>query len=415
MTNKRRVVITGLGCVTALSETVDGLFEALCQGKSGISNIESFDIAKFTTRFGGEIKNFNVNDYIDHREGKRMDRFTQFAVASAIQAVKDSGIDFTKEDVTRAGSIVGTGIGGIMEIEHQHKRLLKGGPNKVSPFCVPRLMGNAASGNIAIQFGLQGPNFCVVSACASGSHAIGEAYHNIEDGRSDIMVTGGSEAALSPVGLASFCALRSLSTKNDTPTIASRPFDVDRDGFVLSEGAGIVILEEYEHAKKRGAKIYAELLGYGATDDGCHITAPLEDGGGAARAMEVAIADAGVNKDQVDYINAHGTSTQLNDIAESNAIRKVFGEQAYNIPVSSVKSCLGHLLGAVGAVELLVGCKVIEKSIIPPTANLDNIDPACDLKMDFVPRIAREKDVKVLASNSLGFGGHNACLVIGKV
>ncbi len=415
MTNKRRVVITGLGCITALSETADGLFEALCEGKSGISKIESFDITEFAAQFGGEIKNFNVNNYVDHREGKRMDRFTQFAVASAIQAVKDSGLDFSKEDVTRAGSIVGTGIGGIMEIEHQHKRLLKGGPKKVSPFCVPRLMGNAASGNIAIQFGLQGPNFCVVSACASGSHAIGEAYCNIKAGRCDVMVTGGSEAALSPVGLASFCALKSLSTQNDTPTIASRPFDVDRDGFVLSEGAGIVVLEEYEHAQKRGARIYAELLGYGATDDGCHITAPLEDGSGAARAIELAIAEAGVNKDQIDYINAHGTSTRLNDIAESKAIRKVFGEQAYNIPVSSVKSCLGHLLGAIGAVELLVGCKVIEKSIIPPTANLDNVDPQCDSKMDFVPLVAREKDVKILASNSLGFGGHNACLVIGKV
>ena len=415
MTNKRRVVITGLGCITSLSETVDGLFDALCKGKSGISNIESFDVTEFPTRFGGEIKNFEVNNYIDHREGKRMDRFTQFAVASAVQAVKDSGLDFHKEDLTRSGVIVGSGIGGIMEIEHQHKRLLSGGPKKVSPFCVPRLMGNAASGNIAILYGLQGPNFCVVSACASGSHAIGEAFCNVKYGRSDVMITGGSEAALSPVGLASFCALKSLSTKNDTPAIASRPFDVDRDGFILSEGAGVIVIEEYEHAKKRGAKIYAELLGYGATDDGCHITAPLEDGSGAARAMELAIAEAGINKDQVDYINAHGTSTQLNDIAESKAIRSVFGEQAYNIPVSSVKSCLGHLLGAVGAVELLVCCKVIEKSIIPPTANLDKVDPECDLKMDFVPLVAREKDVKIIASNSLGFGGHNACLLIGKV
>ncbi|HPS55472.1 MAG TPA: beta-ketoacyl-ACP synthase II [Sedimentisphaerales bacterium] len=416
MTNKkRRVVITGLGCVTALSETADGLFEALCAGKSGISHIESFDVTDFSTQIGGEIKNFDVDNYVDHREGKRMDRFTQFAVASSVQAVKDSGLDFSKEDRTRAGCIVGSGIGGIMEIESQHKRLLSGGPKKVSPFCVPRLMANAASGNIAIQFGLQGPNFCVVSACATGSHAIGEAYWNIKTDRSDVMITGGSEAALSPVGLASFCALKSLSTKNDSPTTASRPFDIDRDGFILSEGAGVIVIEEYEHARKRGARIYAELLGYGATDDGSHITAPLDDGSGAARAMELAIAEAGINKDQVDYINAHGTSTQLNDIAESLAIRKVFGEQAYNVPVSSIKSCLGHLLGAIGAVELLVGCKVIEKSIIPPTANLDHVDPQCDLKMDFVPLVAREKEVKVLASNSLGFGGHNACLVIGKI
>ncbi len=411
--SKRRVVITGLGCITALAETTDGLFTALCEGKSGVSAIESFDVSAFPVRFGGEIKNFDATKYIEQRDSKRMDRFTQFAVAGAVQAVDDSRLDFSKEDVTRIGVIVGTGIGGISEIEQQHIRLLDKGPKKVSPFCVPKLMGNAACGNIAIRYGLQGPNICVVSACASGTHSIGEAYCNISAGMSDVMITGGSEAALTPVGLASFCAARSLSTRNDDPPAASRPFDKDRDGFVLSEGAAIIVLEEESHAKKRGANIYAEILGYAATDDGYHITAPLPGGAGAAKAMK--LAATGVRIDKVDYINAHGTATELNDIAESEAIRAVFGEKAYNIPVSSTKSCLGHLLGAAGAVELLICCKVITNSVIPPTINLDNQDERCDLKMDFVPKKAREAKVNVALSNSLGFGGHNACLIIGKV
>jgi 3-oxoacyl-[acyl-carrier-protein] synthase II len=414
--NNRRVVITGLGCITALAESVDELFSALCEGKSGISAIESFDASAYPVRFGGEIKNFDVNRYIDQRESKRMDRFAQFAVAASIQAVKDSGLDLSKEDLSRCGAIVGTGIGGIQEIEEQHRRLLEKGPNKVSPFCVPRLMSNAGSGNIAIQFGLRGPNFCVTSACASGNHSIGEAFCNIAIGRSDIMITGGSEAAVSPVGLASFCAARSLSTRNDNPQIASRPFDKDRDGFVLSEGAGILVLEELQHAKKRNARIYAEVLGYGATDDGYHITAPLPDGAGAASAMKQALIDAGISDvSKVSYINAHGTGTDLNDIAESAAIRTVFGKQAYKIPVSSTKSSLGHLLGASGAVELIICAKVINESIIPPTINLDNQDERCDLNMDFVPLKARQVKVNIAMSNSFGFGGHNACIVIGKV
>ncbi len=413
--SKRRVVITGLGCVTALAESAEGLFTALCEGKSGVSLIESFDVSAYPVKFGGEIKSFDVTKYIDQRESKRMDRFTQFAVAAAIQAVNDSGLDFTKEDVFRAGVIVGTGIGGINEIEEQHIRLLDKGVRQVSPFTVPRLMANAASGNIAIFYGLKGPNFAVVSACAAGSHAIGEAFCNILADRSDIMVTGGSEAALTPIGLASFCAARSLSTRNGNPTVASRPFDKDRDGFVLSEGAGIIVLEEYEHAKKRGANIYAELLGYSATDDGYHITAPLPEGDGAAKTMELALIDAGVEKEKVDYINAHGTATELNDIAESTAIRTVFGTYAYRLPVSSTKSCLGHSLGAAGALELLVCAKVINESVIPPTINLENQDERCDLKMDFVPLEAREREVNIAMSNSLGFGGHNACVVVGKI
>lgn len=411
---RRRVVITGSGCVTALGESVDQLFTSLCEGKSGISNIESFDTSQYPVRFGGEIKNFDVTKYVDQREGRRMDRFAQFAIAAATQAVNDSGLDFSKENIFRAGVIVGTGIGGIKEIEDQHIRLLEKGVRQVSPFTVPKLMANAASGNIAIRYGLKGPNFSISSACASANHAIGEAFCNIVAGRSDIMITGGAEAALSPVGLASFCAARSLSTRNDNPAAASRPFDKDRDGFVLSEGAGILILEEESRAKKRGANIYAELLGYGATDDGYHITAPLPDGAGAASAMELALADAGIEKEKIDYINAHGTSTELNDIAESIAIKTVFGEHAYKLLVSSTKSHLGHLLGAVGAVELIVCVKAINESIIPPTINLDNLDERCDLKMDYVPLKARQAKVNFALSNSFGFGGHNACLVVGK-
>jgi 3-oxoacyl-[acyl-carrier-protein] synthase II len=412
---KRRVVITGLGCVTALGESVDELFAALCDGRSGVSAIESFDTSAYPVRFGGEVKSFDITKHFDPRESKRMDRFTQFAVVAAKQAVNDSGLDFSKEDVYRIGSIVGTGIGGIKEIEDQHIKLLQKGVRQVSPFTVPRLMANAACSTIAILYGLKGPNFCVSSACASANHAIGEAYCNILSGRSDIIITGGTEAALSPIGLASFCAARSLSTRNDNPPAASRPFDKDRDGFVLSEGAGILILEEFEHAKKRNAKIYAELLGYGATDDGYHITAPMPNGNGAAMTMELALADAGIAKEKVDYINAHGTGTELNDIAESTAIKSVFGDRAYKIPVSSTKSCLGHLLGASAAVELIICVKVINESVIPPTINLENQDERCDLKMDFVPLKARQAKVNIAISNSFGFGGHNTCVVVGKV
>ncbi len=413
--SKRRVVITGMGCVTSLAESAHELFAALCEGKSGISAIESFDTSAYPVHFGGEAKGFEVTKYVARRESKRMDRFTQFAMAAADRAVDDSGLDFSKADVFRAGVIIGSGIGGIKEIEDQHVRLLNKGPGKVSPFCVPRLMANAGSGNVAIRYGLRGPNFCVSSACASGNHAIGEAFANIAAGRSDIMIAGGAEAALTPVGLASFCAARSLSLRNDDPQAASRPFDSDRDGFVLSEGAGILILEELTGAKKRGANIYAELLGYGATDDGYHITAPLPDGDGAAMTMKLALADAGLSPDKIDYINAHGTGTQLNDFAESSAIRTVFGEHASKTPVSSTKSCIGHLLGASGAVELIVCIKAINESVIPPTINLHDPDPKCGPEMDFVPLQARQTKVNTALSNSFGFGGHNACLVVGKL
>jgi 3-oxoacyl-[acyl-carrier-protein] synthase II len=413
--SRRRVVITGLGCITALGETVEGFFTALCEGKSGISNIDSFDTSAYPVHFGGQIRNFDPTKYIDFREAKRMDRFSQFAVAAARQAVTDSAIDFAKEDPYRMGVIVGTGIGGIKEIEEQHLILLNKAPMRISPFTVPRLMANAAAGNIAIQYGLRGPNFCVSSACASSNHAIGEAFCNIVCERSDVVITGGTEAALTPIGLASFCAARSLSLRNDNPEAASRPFDRDRDGFVLAEGAGILVLEEYEHARKRQAKIYAELLGYGATDDGFHITAPLSDGAGAAKAMELALKDAQISPEKVDYINAHGTSTELNDIAEASAIKSVLGSHAYKIMVSSTKSAHGHLLGASAAIELIVCSKVITGGIVPPTINLENVDERCDAKIDFVPLKARQKKVGVAMSNSFGFGGHNACLVVGKV
>jgi len=327
--NRRRVVITGLGCVTALGQTFDDLFIALCEGKSGISNVESFDTTEYPVHFGGEVKSFDLDKYIDHRESKRLDRFSQFAVVSAIRAVKDSGLDLSDEQLAlRTGVIIGTGIGGLLEIEEQHARLLDKGPKKVSPFCVPKLMANAASGSVSIAIGAKGPNMCIVTACASSAHSLGEAFNQIAYGRADVVVSGGSEAALTPIGLASFCALKALSTRNDEPQIASRPFDVTRDGFVLSEGAAVLILEEYEHAVKRGAKIYAEFLGYGATGDAYHITAPLSDGYGAARGLKLALEDAGVNPDEVDYINAHGTSTELNDEAEIMAIKSVLGQYA---------------------------------------------------------------------------------------
>ncbi|MCK5566147.1 MAG: beta-ketoacyl-ACP synthase II [Planctomycetes bacterium] len=413
--SKRRVVITGIGCVTSLAESPVKMFEGICKAESGVSLIESFDTSEFTVKIAGEARGFDVNSYIEHRQGKRMDRFTQMALASAIQAVEDSGLDLETEDRDRIGVIAGSGIGGLQEIEDQHEKLLNKGPRRVSPFTVPKLMGNAASGCISIHFGLRGPNMCIITACASASHAMGEAYYNIITGRSDCMVTGGSEAALTPVGLASFCSLKSLSTRNDTPTTASRPFDETRDGFVFSEGSGMLVFEEYEHAKKRGAKIYCEFLGYGATGDGYHITAPIPDGAGAGKAMKIALNDAGINPEAIDYVNAHGTSTELNDLAESIALRDVFGAHVYKLAVSSSKGSLGHLLGASGAVELITTALAIQNSVIPPTANLEKVDEKCDPKIDYVPKEARDGEIKIAISNSLGFGGHNCSLVIGKI
>ncbi|MFP4354700.1 MAG: beta-ketoacyl-ACP synthase II [Phycisphaerae bacterium] len=410
---KRRIVLTGLGTVNPLAKTTEGFWQALMDVRSGIDQIKRFDASQFTSQIGGEVKDFEgvVSELVDPRESKRMDRFAQFAVQSAIEAVADSQLDFEKEDRSRCGVIIGSGIGGLQELETQHQRMLAKGPSRVSPFTVPKLMVNAGSGNVSIVWKLMGPNTSVVTACASAASAIGEAMRYLQRGECDVVITGGSEAALTPIGLASFCALKGLSTRNDDPTHASRPFDKDRDGFLLAEGAGVVILETLEHARARDAKIYGELIGFGSSGDGYHITAPDPEGRGASQAMRAALADGEVNPDDVDYINTHGTSTELGDVAETGAIKKVFGDYAHNgLMVSSTKSLTGHLLGASGGVELIACAKAIETGVLPCTANLDNPDEACDL--DYIPNTPREKKIDIALSNSFGFGGHNACLLL---
>ena len=410
----RRVVITGMGVITSLGETVDELWEALCAGRSGIKTVTRWDFSKYPVRFGGECTTFDVTKYgVDVREAKRLDRFGQFGLAASVNAVKDAGLDFDKEDRYRCGVLIGSGIGGIETLEEQNKILIERGVSRVSPFTVPRLMVNAASGNVSIMYGITGPNTAVATACATGANAIGDAMRFIQHDMADVMIAGGSEAALCGLGMASFIAARALSTRNDEPTKASRPWDKGRDGFVMGEGAGVVILEEYEHAKKRGAKIYAEVVGYGMSADAHHITAPHEDGRGASKAMGFALADAKVAPDQVDYINAHGTSTPLGDLAETKAVKATFGEHAKKLPVSSTKSQMGHLLGASGGVECVVTAMTIHRNLIPPTINLDEPDEECDL--DYVPHKARDKKVDIAMSNSFGFGGHNASLVMKKV
>lgn len=411
---KRRVVITGVGCITSLGNSGDELFDNLCAGKSGIVPISRWDASKYPTRIGGECTNFDVTQFgVDGREAKRMDRFGQFGVAASYTAIKDSGLDFSKEDPYRCGVIIGSGIGGIETLEEQTKTLIARGPGRVSPMTVPRLMVNAASGNVSIMFGLSGPNTAVATACATGANAVGDAFRFIQHGLCDIMVAGGSEAALCEVGMASFAAARAMTTRNDDPTRASRPFDKDRDGFIMSEGAGVLVLEEYEHAVKRGARIYAEMIGYGMSADAYHITAPDPVGKGAVHAMKMALADGQINPDMVDYINAHGTSTPLGDIAETKAVKTTFGEYAHKLMVSSTKSQLGHLLGASGGVEAVITALTIHRNIIPPTINLDTPDPECDL--DYVPHTARDKQVTYAMSNSFGFGGHNATLLMKKL
>jgi 3-oxoacyl-[acyl-carrier-protein] synthase II len=411
---RRRVVISGLGVVTSLGETVDEMWENLCAAKSGIIPVSRWDTSKSPVKFGGECTRFDVTKYgIDVREAKRLDRFGQFGLAASVSAVKDAGLEFDREDRTRCGVLIGSGIGGIETLEEQNKVLIERGVMRVSPFTVPRLMVNAASGNVSILFGLQGPNSAVATACATGSNAIGDAARWIQHGLCDVMIAGGSEAALCSLGMASFTAARALSTRNDDPARASRPFDKDRDGFVMAEGAGVVILEEYERAKRRGARVYAELVGYGMSADAYHLTAPTEDGAGAALAMDHALRDAGVSPDQVDYINAHGTSTPLGDVAETRAVKKTFGAHAARLAISSTKSQLGHLLGASGGVEAVATCMAIHRNLIPPTINLENPDPECDL--DYVPNKARDLRVTCAMSNSFGFGGHNACLLLKKL
>ena len=409
---RRRVVVTGLGWVTSLGMSVDTVWGELLAGTSGIKTITKFDTSRHATKFGGEVTDWAPR-HLEKRVAKRLDRFAQYALEAAIDAAEDAGLDFSKEDTWRCGSIVGSGVGGIEEFAEGHVKLLEKGPERVSPFMVPKLMCNAASGNISIHYHLRGPNSAVASACASAAHAIGDAANSIRYHAADVMLTGGSEAALTPLGLASFIALKALSERNDDVEAASRPFDKDRDGFILAEGAGIIVLEELERARARGARIYAEFLGYGQSADGTHITAPDEQGRGAAYAMEAALRDAGANVSDVDYINAHGTSTPLGDIAETRAVKRLFGDEARKVQVSSTKSMTGHLLGASGGVEAIITAKAIQTGMIPPTINLQTPDEECDL--DYVPNTARESEVKVAMSNSFGFGGHNVSLVFGKL
>ncbi len=410
---KRRVVVTGLGAVTTLGCQVEELWRRILACESGIVPIKRFDTTNFRVRFGGELSDWDTGEYVSAKEAKRIDRFTQYALVGAIDAVRDSGVDFPSEDPYRCGVILGSGIGGLNEIETQHSRLLEKGPDKVSAFTIPKLMVNAACGHVSIQYGLRGPSAAVATACASATNAIGDAFKAIQYDDADVMVTGGTEAALTPMGISAFASMRALSERNDDMTHASRPFDRDRDGFVLSEGAGILVLEELEHAKKRGARIYGEILGYGASADGGHITQPDQHGTGAAKAMQGAIRDAKIPLEDITYINAHGTSTPLGDQAETVAIKTVFGDWAKKLSISSTKSQLGHLLGASGGVELVLTALALTRSIIPPTANLDNPDPNCDL--DYTPKEPRERRITAAMSNSFGFGGHNASVIIGHV
>jgi len=411
---RRRVVVTGLGLITSLGRRVEEFWRRLLAGESGVSRVEAFDVSGYDVQIAGEVKDFDPTDYIAKREARHQDRFSQMAVAAAMGAVDDSGLDLEGlEDPFRAGAIVGSGIGGLTEFEQQHERLLTKGPMRVSPFMIPKLMINAAAGQISILYKIRGPNAGVANACSSANNAIGQAFWTITSDEADIMITGGSEAALTPMGLAGFCTNKALSTRNDDPPAASRPFDRDRDGFVLGEGAGIVVLEEFEHAKARGARIYAEVTGFGMSGDGTHIVQPDPEGRGAAAAMQKMLQDAHADPDTVDYINAHGTGTPLGDVAEAKAIKEVFGAHAAKIAVSSTKSSIGHLLGASGGVEFIATCLAIRNQVAPPTINLEHPDPACDL--NHVALEPREMEISCAASNSFGFGGHNACLLLRKV
>jgi 3-oxoacyl-[acyl-carrier-protein] synthase II len=407
----RRVVITGLGTVNPLASDVKEFWRALCAGRSGISLIEQIDTSAFKVKFAGEVKNFNPETVLEAKEARRLDRFAQFALVAAVAAVRDSGVDFSREDPYRCGAILGSGIGGLTEFEEQHTRFMHGGPGKISPFVIPKMIPNAAPGNVSIHFGLCGPNTAVSTACASAAHAIGDALRAIQWDSADLMLTGGSEAVITNMGLGGFISARALSLRNDKPQAASRPFDKDRDGFVLSEGAGVLVLEELEHARRRGAPIYAEVLGCGSTADAHHITAPHPEGAGAVRAMQQALRDARLNPEDIQYVNSHGTSTPLGDEAETKAIKQVFGAHARRLAINSTKSMIGHTLGASGGIELIVCALSIKQAIVHPTINYETPDPACDL--DYIPNRPREMRVRRAISNSFGFGGHNCCLVVG--
>jgi len=409
--SERRVVITGIGVVSPVGNNLASFWDSLKAGRSGIGRIDAFDTEKFDCKIAGEVRDYDATPYYKTpKDVRRTDRYTQLAVGAAKMSLDDSGLDLGSIDLDRAGVMIGSGVGGLATMETQVGQMMTKGPDRTSPFMIPMMISNMASGFISMEHGLRGPNMAIVTACATANHCMGEAWRIIKFGDADVMVTGGSEACIVPVGIAGFCAMRALSTRNDEPERASRPFDKDRDGFVMGEGAGVIILEEYEHAKKRGAKIYCELAGYGLTADAYHMSAPLPGGEGASRCMGMAMKHAKVNPGDVDYINAHGTSTPVGDICETKAVKHAFGEHAKGLLVSSTKSMTGHLLGAAGAVEMAASVLAMRDGIVPPTINLDNPDPECDL--DYVPHRAREKKVKVAISNSFGFGGHNSSVVI---
>lgn len=409
----RRVVVTGVGAVSPLGTGNQKNWDGLINGRSGIDHITRFDASSLPVRIAGEVKDFDAEQFIDKKEIKKMDLFIQYSMAAAQFAMEDSGLQITEENAERVGVLVGAGLGGLPAIEKYHIALQEGGYKKISPFFIPMLIINLAPGHISIKYGAKGPNISSVSACATGTHSIGDAYHIIARGDADAMIAGGTEATVTPLGIGGFAVMKALSDRNDEPQRASRPFDKGRDGFIMGEGAGIVILEEYEAAKARGAKIYAEVVGYGLTADAYHMTTPAEGGEGAARCMKMALKNAGVNPEQVGYINAHGTSTYFNDLNETLAIKSVFGDHAYKLMVSSTKSMTGHLLGAAGGLEAVISCMVLDKNIVPPTINYEEPDPACDL--DYVPNTAREAKVDYVMSNSLGFGGTNATLLFKRV
>lgn len=410
---KQRVVVTGLGAITPLGSSTQAYWDGLIAGRSGIRTITAFDASKFATRIAGEVPDFELERWIpDRKEARRLGRFSQFAIAAAKQALADAGLTVDEAKRDRIGVSLGSGMGALGVIEEQSAVLTSRGPDRVSPFTVPLMIPNMAAGNVAIALGVRGPNVCTVTACASGSHAIGDAFKILQRGEADVMLAGGTESVITPLGIAAFSNARTLSERNDEPTRASRPFDLNRDGFVMGEGSGIIVLETLEHAQARGARIYAEVVGYGLTGDAYHMTAPAPGGEGIARAMRQALADAGLTIEDVDYVNAHGTSTPLNDKLETEAMKAVFGARAYQVPLSSVKSMTGHLLGAAGGIEAVATALTLYHGIMPPTINYETPDPECDL--DYVPNVARKGDVRVAMSNNMGFGGHNASLVFRK-
>lgn len=410
---QRRVVVTGLGCISPVGNTVANAWNAVLEGQSGIATITKFDASPFSTRFAGEVKNFNVEEYMPAKEARHMDTFIHYGMAAGIQAMRDSALEVTEQNAERIGVIVGSGIGGLPLIEETHAELVSRGPRRISPFFVPASIINMISGHLSIKYGLKGPNLAIVTACTTGLHCIGAAARMIEYGDCDVMIAGGAESTISPLGIGGFASARALSARNDDPASASRPWDRERDGFVLGEGAGVMVLEEYEHAKARGAKIYAEVLGFGMSADAHHMTAPLEDGDGARRCMISALASAGVNSDQVDYVNAHGTSTPLGDLAETVAIKRALGDHAKKIVINSTKSMTGHLLGGAGGLESVFTALAVYHQKSPPTINLQNPDPECDL--DYCANIARDMTINIAVKNSFGFGGTNGTLVFGKI